>query len=994
MSAFGRQATQRLAAWTEALSGQLYTPVEEVSFTGFVCGGLTIKEAAQVPKIPYPAGTSWGKDSEYGYFEASVPAKPEWKGRRLVLFSGLGGEQLIYSNGLAIGSIDRKHTYVTLSRELQGNENFYLLIESYAGHGLRLENLPPCAPDMNPLNTPVGTQCKVGKSFLALWNEDVYRLWLDAGVLTSLYKVLPEDSLRAEKIAEALYEMTYTADPSLPPEKRDASCRLAREKLRGVLEAKNSSSAPEMLLIGQSHIDLAWLWSKEETRRKSVRTFSNQLTLMEEYPEYKFLLCEPALMQMLKERDPECYSRVLQKVGEGQFLPEGAFYVESDTNIPSGETLIRQLLWGKKWYKEELGYDTRVAWQPDTFGFSGALPQILKKCGVPYFASQKLTRQDPECEPFPYTHFVWEGIDGSEVIALNFHRNNSPISPEELNRRWYENRSQKGNIDCMLFPFGYGDGGGGPVRDMPEIARRVADLEGIPKCLYTSLDAYMDRIAPEARKNRWVGEMYLAWHRGTYSVQVEAKRLLRVCEGLLHKAELLAAMEEDPTPYLPAIKEAWEKVLFNTFHDLAGGVGIKRVHSEMRKELESAIDSLKSVINCMLGASLIAKNEGLCVFNALPFARRQWVTMPDGKAAYIKAEPSCVTDVRIESRKVTAAAWEDRGGFRLENEYLSLLIDYSGRITEIVDKENGIPLTDNGQVMNDWRLYENVQCVYDAWEMDADWEKGLIADAFKTECDLTVGPYYAEVEVRRSFGASSSVQKIRLTDDSRRVDFVTEVNWQEDRKMLKTHFISNIRSEYAIHEIQFGYVSRPAHRSHPFARDRFEVCQNRYSVLAEMSRGFALLNDGIRGISSGRGELALTLLRSPMVPDNTCDRGVHTFRYALYPFATDFGHSDVVKEAYAFNDPPEVLRGSSSGKSGFSVSSRSVILETVKPADDGDGIILRLYESMGGTDRAVMNLPFKAEITECAMDETRMEIASNELIFKPFEIRTFRVRRK
>lgn len=990
MSAFGRQATQRLTAWTEALSGQIYTPVEEVSFTGFVCSGTSIEEAAKAPKEPFPVGTGWGKDSQYGYFAASVSVKPGWKGGRLVLFSGLGGEQLVYAGGKAVGSIDKKHAYVTLARALRGDERFDLLIESYAGHGLRLENLPPCPPEAHPLNAPVGNQCKVGKSFLALWNEDVYQLLLDVNVLTSLLSFLPQDSLRAEKIAEALNEMTYTADPSLPPVERDASCRAARAKIRPVLEAKNGSSMPEMLLLGQSHIDLAWLWHKDETRRKSVRTFSNQLTLMEEYPEYRFLLCEPALMEMLKKQDGECYARIMDKVRSGQFLPEGAFYVECDTNIPSGETLIRQLLWGRKWFRDELGYDTRVAWQPDTFGFSGALPQILIKCGIPYFASQKLTRQDPECESFPYTHFIWEGIDGSEVTGLNFYRNNSPITPEELNKRWYVNRAQKGSIDCMLFPFGYGDGGGGPVRDMPEIARRVKDLEGVPKCSYTSLDAYMDRIAPEARKNRWVGEMYLAWHRGTYASQIETKRLLRQAEQAIHDAELVSAKATNPKQYESDIRRAWSTLLFNTFHDLAGGVGIKRVHEQMREELQSVISSMCEVRDRILSSSQISDGSGYCVFNPLPFERKEWVRLPDESYVYTSAAPGCVSNLTVLPEPVKATVSEEKSGFRLENEFVSLLTDRSGCITEFTDKLNGLQLLDNGQRMNDWRLYDNVQCVYDAWEMDANWEKGIIENAFTAECYARRETNCAEVVIKRSFGHSSSIQRIMLTDGSRRVDFVTDVDWREDRKLLKAHFESNVHTENAIHEIQFGFVSRPAHRSHPFARDRFEVCQNRYSALCESNRGFAILNDGIRGISSGRGELAITLLRAPMVPDNSCDRGLHRFTYSLYAFETGLADSGVVNEAYRLNNPLVPYRGTACGSRGISVDSGSVILETLKPADDGNGIILRLYESTGGTDKAKLLLPFDAELFECGMDETVSGKADQYLTLKPFEIKTIR----
>lgn len=1001
----GRQYAQRLKAWRTELFQHQYTPVGSVAFEAFTTlEHMTPDEADRHPRRPFPVGEKWGKCWQYAWFVGDVTLGPACEGQRVVLLSNVGGEQLVYSNGKAIGSVDRGHPYVTLTRSGKAGERFHLLIESYAGHGARLENLGPCPPERPAIPPTPEAQCTVGETVLAVWNETAYQLLLDVITLERLLQALPEKSLRAQKVAKALDDFTHIADFELPFPERQESFRRARAALKDALACHNGSTAPLMWIIGQSHIDLAWLWPFEETCHKSVRTYSNQLTLLDEYPEYRFLLCEPALIETLKERDPELWARTKQAADRGQILPEGAFYVECDTNMPSGESLIRQLQWGKRWYRENLGVDSKVGWQPDTFGFSGALPQILKKMGVPYFATQKLLRADPEAERFPYQHFYWEGIDGTAVLSLCFSKNNAPIDPLSLQQRWENDRTQVTDIDTMLYPYGYGDGGGGPTRDFLELARRLEDLEGVPRTQYGGLREYFERIEAQHPTNRWVGEMYLPWHRGTYTVQRRQKALMRRLEFALHDTEMLLSMlpAEELRRCGGAVTEAWEALLLSQFHDLAGGVGIRRVHEQTCQSLEQHLAQLRDLDRDLLRQAYGVEPSAAgayTVCNTLAFPREEWLQLPDGTWRYASLPASGAVTLDPDAPQPQDVRAEQRGElFLLENAFLSLAVDKAGRIVSLVDKTNGADLLEPGQVMNDWRLYQNVESVYDAWELSRDWRLCEVKDAVHATAALTKNtPSLCEITVERTLNASRSTQIIRLKASCRRVDFETTVDWHERHRMLKAHFESNVLAENALHEIQFGFIARPAHASNTFAADRYECCNHRYSALCEENRGFAVLNDGNYGCSTGRGEIALTLLRAPLVPDDTCDRGVHHFTYSLYPFACGFADSGVTQAGYALNCKPIVLEGTCQASTGIYCDSDSIIAETIKPADDGDGVIVRLYESKRMLGRGELRLPFDAEIYACDMGETERGVLLGEgrslgLTLRPFEVKTLRLR--
>ncbi len=988
---WGRQFNQRVRAWRAELQRHLYTPVMPIEFSGFTTfDRLTPEAAAAAPKAPYRPGTAWGACWEYGWFAAEVTLPESCEGQRIVLLSGLEGEQLVFEGGIAKGSLDKEHHYVTLRRSAKAGEKLSLLVESYAGHGARLENITPTPPERPGVPPTPEKQCKVGESCLAAWNEDAFQLMIDVEVLASLLTILPEKSLRAQKVAKALDEFTHICDFELPFEARNETFRRAREALQPVLNCHNGSTAPKMWLVANSHIDLAWLWPVRETFHKSARTYSNQLTLMEEYPEYSFLLCEPMLLDMLKVQNPEVWSRVVEAQKRGQIKAEGVFYVECDTNIPSGESLIRQIMRGKKWFRDTFGVDSKVAWQPDTFGYSAVLPQLLKGFDVPYFATQKLLRCDPECERFPYQNFIWEGMDGSTVKSLSYFNSNSKVSPFDFHTRWETNRTQMQDIDTLLYPYGYGDGGGGPTRDQLETVRRLKDLEGAPRSDYGDLTEFFDTM-PEP-DNRWVGELYLAWHRGTYTVQRRTKTLIRRLERAIHDAEMLLPGEEGRE----VLQKTWDTLMLCQFHDVAGGVGIARVHAEATSWMTARIAELKALTAQLLGKRITAAEGAYTAFNPLPWARKGWIQLPSGKEVWAELPASGMATLDgCAAAPADVSASMEKSLFTLRNAHLSAVIDEKGRVISLAD-ETGLALMNPGQAMNDWRLYQNVEPVYDGWELSRDWPSRDLEEEFDTTVELTAcTAEKAELTVTRRFSKSTSVQIIRLRAGSRQLDFETKVSWHERHRMLKVHFEHNVLCEEAMHEMQFGHVRRPAHRSGAFASDRYEVIQHHWTALKEENRGFAVLNDGVWGLSCNRGDLSLTILRAPLVPDDTADRGDHSFTYAIMPFTGAFADSGVVQAGYELNAPVTVLPGCCEASTG-AWAEGSLIVETVKAAEDGNGVIIRLYESQKTTCTAQVHLPFAGKVYDCGMAEAAPgELLGEgdvvEITAKPFQVVTLRL---
>ena len=1052
-----REWERRVHVWIDELPRHFYEELGEVELEGYVTRSrLRPDEAARGPFMPMPVGAEWGAKWEYGWFRGRVVLPAAAEGRRVVLRFEAGGDGIVFSGGVALGARDREHPELPLSRSGRAGTCYELLAECYAGHGPIEENVGPVPPGRVPIPEPGPRQRRVGRSSFGTWNEDAYQLWLDAETLHRSRASLPWSSLRFAEIDEGLRGLCRIVDFELPREGRDSSFRAAREYLAPLLSRRNGDSAPTYRLFGQSHLDLAWQWPREETLRKAARTVSTQLALMDEYPEYRFLWCQAPLFLMLKEGYPEIWGRLRDALRDGSLIAEGATWLEPDTNIPSGESLARQFLYARRFFDEELGAAGRgeatampsVLWLPDTFGFSAALPQVMRSCGVGYFATKKLLDGYGDGEPFPYGLFEWQGIDGTRVLADVYRKGNAPLDPAALAAR-REDEARRGSAPIAMHPFGHGDGGGGPTRDMLEYARRLADFEGLPKTAWGGPREFFEEVERRGlARDVYVGELYFSEHRGTYSSQARIKRAARKTEFALRDAEIWGAAASALAGFdYPAagMEAAWKALLMNHFHDVIAGVGIRRVNEEAEEELAAAMSAAERVRDDALRAIVESRAPGAgaaLVFNSLSWPRRELVALPGGASACADGEGRALPAQQVGGAtlvevELPPCGWtvlrpgapaslpldagrprgEVRAGDRfLENEFLRVEFDGRGAIVAIRDKESRREIA--AGACNEFRLYRDVNGCYDAWDIGSMYEENRVGIEEAAELRLLdTGPLVARIGIERRIGSSRLSQIVSLRRGSRRLDFETRIDWREDHKLLKVAFEVDIHADEALSEIQFGYVRRPTHRSHRRDADRFETCHHKYVALVEPRRGFAVLNDCKYGSSASGRTLALTLLKSAFVPDMEADRGLHEFTYSIYPWNGPFAESGLARAGYELNSPPLLVESAGAAPAGapaaapahspggagpsfsaFSIDDPAVILEAAKPAEDGSGdIVLRLYECLGSAARCALSIGVgTVAASEADMLErpgARLEPRGGllELDFRPFEIKTLRL---
>lgn len=1005
---------RRIERWRKVLRELWFHPLGEVVLEGFTTlDYLTAEAAGAEPFRPMPPGTPWGAKWEYAWFRGELVLPAEAAGQRCVLCLDTGGESLIWIDGRPVGARDWAHKALTLTRAGVPGTRYRLLAESYGGHGPMVEGGGPAPHGVETVPEPPATQRTVGHSTFGIWDEVLFQLALDVQALFELREKLEPSSLRVVEIDRALQEITLLVDLEAPRAELLRLAEAGRAALKPLLECVNGSTVPELIAFGHGHLDVAWLWPLQETERKMGRTVANQLALMDEYPDYVFLQSQAQLCRMLAQRYPELTTRFKEKVRAGQMIVEGGAWVEPDTNLTSGESLIRQFIHGKRFFREEFGVDSTFFWEPDVFGYSGALPQILRGCGMKYFGTQKIFWAYNGGDPFPYNEFIWEGIDGSEVMAHIFHGYGYETSPAHLVDAW-RNRAQQSDTAALMLPFGWGDGGGGPTREHVEFALRARDLEGAPRVRMTGPGVFFELL--EARggpKRRYVGEIYFQAHRGTYTSQARTKRNNRRSELSLREAEywgsVARALVAHPLP-LAQLDAAWKTVLLNQFHDILPGSSIERVYAEAEQQHAAVIAEAQAIAHAAAG-SLAQPARALTVFNSLSWPRTALVPLPESatQAPGQRFEGRTWAEVELPAcgwRTVTPEtlppALEAGGALvveprLLENEFLRVTFNEVGEITSCLDKSSGRELA--AAPGNVFHLYRDVPTWFDAWDIDS-----MVKDApveLSREATLEVaaeGPLFGALRLSRRLNASTLTQVIRLRRDSRCLEFETVVDWRERHKLLKVAFPVTIHAEEAVHEIQFGHLRRPTHASRPFDADRFEVSAHKWSALLEEGRGVALLNDSKYGLDVTGNTFNLTLLKAALAPDSHADQGEQRFTYALTFWNGSFFESDVIREAYELNVPALVVEGAAATRSLFTLGAPNVILETVKPAEDGSAdIILRLYEAKRTATRCTLetDLPLKAVVQTNMLEETEAPLAcaggSIPLDFRPFEIKTLRL---
>lgn len=811
---------------------------------------------------------------------------------------------------------------------------------------------------------------------VALRDLTVWELVQDLTVLLELAAGLPEDSTRRARIDVALERAVDRVDP------RDVggTAAAARAELADVLASPASASAHHAVAVGHAHIDSAWLWPVRETVRKCVRTFSSVLALMDADPDFVFACSSAQQYAWVKEDQPELYERIRRRVAEGRFVPVGGMWLESDTNMPGSEALARQMIEGKLFFLEELGVETRDVWLPDSFGYTGSLPQIIRAAGSRWFLSQKLSWNDTD--RMPHHTFAWEGIDGSRVLAHfpPVDTYNSRLAVSELHHA-ESNFAEKGIASSSIVPFGWGDGGGGPTREMLAAAHRMEDLEGVATVELGSPNTFFERAEAElgwaagptgagpggagaARPTRlggapvWSGEMYLEFHRGTYTSQLRTKQGNRRSEHLLREAELWAASAAvgrgEDYPY-ETLKECWRTVLRNQFHDILPGTCIGWVYQRTEAEYAEVARRLEEVI-ARAASALTGPGEDPLLLNAAPADVAGVPSLAIGPAAP-PGEPVTITEL------------DD--GVVLDNGLLRVTVDAAGLITSLVDLEADREVLTPGAAAGLLQLHPDAPRQWDAWDIDPEYRNAVedITDVTGLDVDAQ-GPQApdAVVRVTRRAGRDSSLtEEIRLSPGSRQVVLDIDIDWHERQRLLKLAFPLDIKADASTSEMQFGHVERPTHQNTSWDAARYEICAHRWIHVGEPGYGVAVLNDSTYGHDvtrdvDGQGHpsttVRLSLVRAPLFPDPQADQGRHRLRVALRPGASI---GDAVTEGYAFNLPARTVRGGHGAPPLVSVTGAGVVVEAVKLAEDRSGdVVVRLYESLGARTRARVTAGFEA----------------------------------
>jgi alpha-mannosidase len=972
------------------------------------------------------SGTRWGGAWITGWFRSQVKLPSSCRRQQVFVRARTGGgESLFLVDSEHRGVFDGNHPVVMMAASGSTARIYEIAIEAHAGH--------PCIGTQPDDHNNSDFQCTFAGIDILLQRRDVTAFVFDLKVLLSLIDALDENNLRRSQVLARLADL-YALIDAIPAETSEESWRpklaRARQLMRPLLEAKNGDTAPQMGIVGHSHIDTAWLWTLDETWRKCARTFSSILNLMEQYPEFLFLQSAPCHAEVVRREYPGIYKRIRKMVAEGRWEPNGGMWVEPDCNIPSGESFVRQFLLGQQATREMFGYTSDAFWQPDVFGYSAALPQIMRGCGVDFFLTTKIAWNDTT--RFPYDTFWWKGIDGTAVLA-HFNKIHCWPDPQTLNDQ-FQDLQNKDVEDRRLSAFGFGDGGGGPQYEMLEVARRVGDLEGAPRASYTTISDFMKSIRDERGDQLpdFVGELYLELHRGTLTSIAGVKKGNRKAEIALRDAEFLWSLAALQGRRYPAgkLRDLWKQLLVNQFHDILPGSSIPEVNDRAIAELGQCADgahSLSADALQILGGRSPKKPTSLMIFNSLSWERtgelpleglprgltpadpgicHQRVSTVDGRdlllVAGLDLPPLGAARLDLKRGGKTSGSSFKAGKNSLETPFARVRFDRSGRITSFIDKTSGRQLVRKGGLFNALWLGEDVPEAWDNWDIDFDQRVKMRAEDRLVKREVVAdGPLQLRIRCTYQIGEGSHlVQDAIFHATSPRIDFETQVDWEEKHKLLKVGFATDLLADAARHEIQYGHVERPTHRNRPQDRAQFEVCNHKWTDLSENRLGVALLNDCKYGIGVDGGNMHLTLIKSGTHPDPRGDRGRHLFSYALLPHACGFSTEAVILPSYEFNVPPITQQVSADApmlSSLLNVSAPNIVVEAIKWAEEGRALVLRLYEAeRSGTHAEIrFGAPVKKVEETNMLEEQPTELpvkkGRTQLYFRPFEIKTLKI---
>ena len=989
----------------------------------------TQAEAEAGPWRDVEKGFAYGPAYRTVWFRLSGTIPESFAGRQVVVFAEVGGERTAWKDGSPWCGIDHQHSdmgWTTgssfVERNLaQGGEEVVYYVQTYTRNSeVRVAGKEP--PRSETTETVEGAE-------LVTVDLEAKALAYDVDFALSLLGTIEPADPAYQTLLRALNEVCNAYSHEGIP-------RL-RKVLRDALGTLNGELNHTIVPVGHAHLDTAWLWPLEITRKKMAHTTATQLGLLERYPEYTFVHSQASQYEWLEQDYPVLLERVRKAISDGRWEVVGSMWVEADCNLTGGESLIRQFLYGKRYFREKLGVETHDMWLPDVFGYSAALPQILAKFNISYFLTQKISWN--QFNKFPHHTFWWQGIDGTKVWS-HFPPADSYNCSAEPKEVVYsvKNFKDHGRSDSSLYLFGYGDGGGGPTERHLEFLRRGTVAPNYPEVATgkKALDFFREAKARSKDLMTWTGELYLELHRGTYTSQAANKKANRASEFLLRDAEILSCFSPDfPATYPQAeLEAAWKLVLLNQFHDIIPGSSVKEVYVDSARDYARIAETGERVVRerlAEIGGKLdtesmarpiaLFQNATVSTQAALPWSEEAvpaslvcgeeslpvQLVEEFGERKLIFASPAAALGaVAVGDLSEASANVRPRlkaSGRRIENDVMSVRFDPNGNITSI-QTEDGTEFLEPGKLGNVFQIFEDKPNFWSAWDIDAfALETGT--DLLKSESFEIVekGPVRVAAEIVKRFGRSTIRQRISL-GPTPGVRFDTEIEWHEEDKLLKVAFPVNVNSARATYEIQFGHVERPTHRNTSWDMARFEVCAQKWIDLSEGGQGVAMLNDAKYGHDVFGNVMRMTLLRAPKAPDPTCDMGRHRFTYVVMPHFMPFAFDGVIASAYALNAPLRTVElDRSQGGEGalpplVACDSRNLVVESVKKAERSDDRIVRLYEchnTRGKAELAMLGGASAAWL--CDLEENPIaELETNEGLvsfeYKPFEILTLRVR--
>ena len=987
-------------------------------------------------------GEIWKGRDLYLWMQKEVDIPSNWENKTVVgIFdfgetgagNNSGFESLFYLNDKPYQGVDSNHKEVFLPKDINGTrvELIFRLWTGLEGGGIPREQ-----------------EHRINRAQLAWLDEKVDDLFYNASVILETIGELDEyspDKVHLTKILNNAFKLIDWAYPG--NEDFYNSLHEASDYLNKEIDKIDKHSVVNVTCIGHTHIDVAWLWRLKHTREKCARSFSTVLRLMERYPEYIFLQTQPQLYEYVKNDYPELYEAIKQKVKDGNWEVDGGMWLEADCNIPSGESLVRQILVGSRFIKEEFNKDVEYLWLPDVFGYSWALPQILKKSGIDMFMTTKISWN--QYNRMPHDTFKWRGIDGSEILTHFittpepwsqpgswFYTYNGRLTPKTVKGVW-DAYTDKGITNDLLVSYGFGDGGGGVNREMLEYRKRLDKMPGLPNVKTGKASDYFRCLKEKVEKTEeyvhtWDGELYLEYHRGTYTSQAYTKKMNRKLELLYRETEWLSTVacltNNDWSLYANnEITKGWKTILRNQFHDIIPGSSITEVYEDAKQEYKEAEDIALDIQNkleeiyinkdehtwTIVNNSNWDRNESIDIKcdedgsfydedgNKLKYQRNK-----DEYTVEIKNIPALgykriilkIDDVQDDNNSV----FEYCDG-KISTPKYNIEWNEYGQLTSIYDKENKREVLAKGERGNVLQMFEDKPMAHEAWDIDIFYQEKMreVKDLQSVEL-IEDGNIKAVIRFKYKYMNTTISQDMIVYANSNRIDFKTNVDWREKKQLLKVAFVVDIRSTMATYDVQFGNVKRPTHWNTSWDRARFESVAQQWVDLSERNYGVSLLNNCKYGHDIKDNVMRLTLLKSATHPDPVQDQGEQNFTYSLLPHSGDFIDGNTVKHAYELNQPLKSIKGmlkSEVKKQLFKFNDANILVDAIKKAEDEDMIIIRFHDYSGSRQNVSIDSDY--EITgwmETNLMEKPIENLRNEnsinVVVNPYEIKTLMIKIK